>query len=611
VEELALLAKYFEASGNTREAIKRGKQTYNKGGLPLLKRLQFNAIGAAMPDWMPSTPKGRGPYNKRTYLNVGEISEEKREVQQKKSAERRARLAMARATLQANIQKRPLKPQLSRPEKGTNLEDAEMMDAPLPSSTATTSGPVSFQPYVVGFSVEAEDEGVLSPLAAINKRIWEAERLRPDEFAYQKSLDRQMRAGFALLQELQEDVKKGDPLATSKCLDAGEEMTTELLDFTFFFHERMEPFKGYFRKKGPEWREAILSRLAYYANRVDDGERDLDFKSDEFCHDFHGVDFEDWLGVIVQHALLLAKTGESAACFGTLKGACRANIFLHFKERLYRIYTCWLACAIQCDDSHQTVHAVRWFMKHYPYASDIYRLYSMANRMLGEGSWYSTAMNQKAILRYIKAADYQQMTPEQRDWFKYNDTMRANYVGKVVREGMLQHVAGHDPILFSLFGHTLADGGTYTAALNYYFRAFVICPDDPILNLCIGLCYVQHAMKRQSENRQYQVQQGMAFVFRYHEIRTRDDVAGLVQEAEFNMGRVWHMLGLSQLALAAYRRCMELGPRVREEHEKGEQSGTAVEDFSAEAAFAIQTILALAGDFERARKVTEESLVIE
>ncbi|KAF2501798.1 TPR-like protein [Lophium mytilinum] len=622
VEELALLAKFLEASGKSYEAIKRGRQAYDMGGHSLLKRLQFKHIAAVLPDWMPRTPMGRGPYQKRLYSSVSKAPEANGAAASSKKVPGKRLMLRTLAPRPASGDDTVSDEDDMDVEEALTDEDNEATDvpprpleAPQPKKISMqhprVAGPITYMPYLMAFNGEEQDEELLAPLTSIRKRILDAERQRPDEFHYQKGLDRKMRANFALLQELGEDATKGDRAAAEKCLDAGEEMATEFLEFEMFSCDINEPFKGYFRKKGLEWREAILSRLACFSNRVEDGEHDIDPRADDSCNDFHGISFEDWGGVLIQYSLLLAKTGDARACFTTLKGASDSSIFFHRKDLLYRIYTCWLACAIECDSSQQTVNAVRWFMKNFPCSSDIYRLYSFANRLLGEGSFYSTAVNQKLILRHIKLSDYKQMTEPQRDWFKYNDTARANYLGRAVRDGFLRHVQGHDAALFALLGHTLADGATYTAALNYYFRAYTICPDDPILNLCIGLCYVQHAMKRQSENRQFQVQQGMAFVVRYYELRTKEDIAVLVQEAEFNMGRVWHLLGLSQLAMPCYRKCIELGPKVRAEHEKGEQSGDAVEDFSAEAAFAIQTILALAGDFEGARKVTEEALVIE
>jgi general transcription factor 3C polypeptide 3 (transcription factor C subunit 4) len=150
------------------------------------------------------------------------------------------------------------------------------------------------------------------------------------------------------------------------------------------------------------------------------------------------------------------------------------------------------------------------------------------------------------------------------------------------------------------------------AALNYYIRAFAITPDDPILNLSIGVAYIQHAMKRLSENRQYQIQQGLAFINRYYELRSQDNIAIHCQEAEFNFARIWHGLGLVSHAIPAYERCIKLSERVRQEAEDQCTDGEwGFEDFKYEAAFAIQSIYAISGNAEAARNITESILVLE
>ena len=119
-------------------------------------------------------------------------------------------------------------------------------------------------------------------------------------------------------------------------------------------------------------------------------------------------------------------------------------------------------------------------------------------------------------------------------------------------------------------------------------------------------------MKRLAENRQFQIQQGLSFINRYYELRTQDNVALHCSEAEYNVGRVWHGLGLMTQALAAYERCIALSERVKGEAMGSDDGGgAAVEDFAAEAAFGIQAICVLSGDFERACRITEEALVIE
>lgn len=79
-----------------------------------------------------------------------------------------------------------------------------------------------------------------------------------------------------------------------------------------------------------------------------------------------------------------------------------------------------------------------------------------------------------------------------------------------------------------------------------------------------------------------------------------------MQEAEYNVGRTYHLLGLVNLAIPYYERCLKIGLQIDEE----DDSGGCAENFSHEAALALQTHWAMNGDFARAQAVTQAWLVM-
>lgn len=214
-------------------------------------------------------------------------------------------------------------------------------------------------------------------------------------------------------------------------------------------------------------------------------------------------------------------------------------------------------------------------------------------------------------MRQIKSMDFALLPADARKTYNFTEQERSALTGGGAHDGNPLGLTDHDPALFAVHAHALASGGAYPAALNYYFRAFSLTPNDPILNLCIGLCYIQHAMKRMSENRQYQIQQGLSFVLRYFTQRTSSISPLHMQEAEFNMGRVWHMLGLLHLALPAYQRCLDLSEQIRESENETVNGTRGRAGIAAEAAFAMQSICTINADFERAGTLTKYYLVIE
>lgn len=253
----------------------------------------------------------------------------------------------------------------------------------------------------------------------------------------------------------------------------------------------------------------------------------------------------------------------------------------------------------------------RWFLKNFPFVSDGYRLFSAVNRFCrGEITYFNSGPEQKFMLRQIKSMDYALLPPESRDKFFFSDGDRVKPTQPSITRGNPHKLTEHDPSILCLYGHMMFVAATYGSALAYYFRAYVVKPDDPVINLCIAVSYVQMGYKRQSENRQFQIQQGLAFLARYFDLRTMDKVALHMQEAEFNVAMMWHSLGLYHLALPAYERCLQLSEQVQKEKITMSGELEVIEDFAAEAAFAIQTILAIGGDTEGARKITEEWLVL-
>ena len=126
-----------------------------------------------------------------------------------------------------------------------------------------------------------------------------------------------------------------------------------------------------------------------------------------------------------------------------------------------------------------------------------------------------------------------------------------------------------------------------------------------MINLSLALGYIHHAIKRQAENRHHLIMQGFAFLFAYYDIRSASESAPERQEASFNIARVYHMLGLTHLGVQYYLECLEIGRHVG--HIDADH---AIENFSREAAYALQGIWAASGNDDKARDITEEWLVL-
>ncbi|KAK4695196.1 hypothetical protein P7C71_g2514, partial [Lecanoromycetidae sp. Uapishka_2] len=99
--------------------------------------------------------------------------------------------------------------------------------------------------------------------------------------------------------------------------------------------------------------------------------------------------------------------------------------------------------------------------------------------------------------------------------------------------------------------------------------------------------------------------QGFAFLLEYYDSRQHSNSSSEKQEAEFNVGHAYHLLGLTHLAIPYYERCLNLSPAVQTE-----KTNLRGEDFAPEAAFALQGFWAASGNMRKAREITERFLVV-
>ena len=141
--------------------------------------------------------------------------------------------------------------------------------------------------------------------------------------------------------------------------------------------------------------------------------------------------------------------------------------------------------------------------------------------------------------------------------------------------------------------------------VDYFLRALALDPENTIVKLSIALGYIHWSLKRQAENRHHILLQGFAFLMEFYTDCQRDQDWFQMQEAEYNVGRAHHMLGLTHLAIPHYERCLELGQKI-----KHSCSLESVENFGEEAAFALQGLWSASRDMGRAKQVTEGWLVL-
>jgi general transcription factor 3C polypeptide 3 (transcription factor C subunit 4) len=191
-------------------------------------------------------------------------------------------------------------------------------------------------------------------------------------------------------------------------------------------------------------------------------------------------------------------------------------------------------------DSGLATNVARWMSRRDPTEEDPYRLFIVLARLCRplptkKGMTFHSGPSQKFVLRQIKAID--KATLEQRE--AHIDTR------DVVTSQESSEKPRLSPVLLMLYGQMLMIGGSLTSALNYFFRAHAIDPNNPLVVLCIGISYLLRAIKRTALNRHFHILQGFSFLFRYYDMRYDSGVVVEQQEASFNIARAFHTIGTS------------------------------------------------------------------
>ncbi|ODH21706.1 hypothetical protein ACO22_05629 [Paracoccidioides brasiliensis] len=440
---------------------------------------------------------------------------------------------------------------------------------------------------------------------------------------------------YSKLLELGPEMREGQEDATEDWLDIADALLRDFRSNRIFFPmQRHMMFLGYSReaqrKAGRLKSTTIMDEVEEMAGRLQASLGTPEIDPATIPNDYHSISFKQWLDIFLEYALVLAGQGQSEEAYDTLSAAGDASVWYHSKPSKFQIYTCWFTCALRLKDEETLSNISRWFMKEYQFVTDTYRLFAALSRLCGDPrkSLFHSSPSMKFMLRQIKAIDY--TLPD--DPLRPTAARRTRASVFQERATLTTKDASGQPIpaedmdvsLLVLYGHILYAGASFTNALNYFFRAYALAPENPMVLLSIGLSYIHHSLKRQSDNRHYLIMQGLSFMQEYRRVREKSPIPQERQEVEFNFARVWQMLGLMHLAVRGYQRCLAFSGEIgaeRERFKKQKEMATAVgdgtsdkrvwvEDFSREAAFALQCLYSFSGETKLAKEITDRWLII-
>ena len=454
---------------------------------------------------------------------------------------------------------------------------------------------------------------------------------------------------FSRLQEMTSAMRDGDMVARNTWLECADDLIHDFRSNKVFYpaerHMRFEGFHPDAKRRAFRKRWAKGEDENYEATFADIQEGDTPVPSIESSipNEYRGISFETWLDIFLEQALTLAKLGDGfrSHCYETITAVLDCSIWYHQPQSMLKTYVCYFTCALALNDGETMCNVVaRWFMKEYQFVTDVYRLFAAMNMLYNgpiekggkdlqiKSTPFRQGPSQKFIFRSIKAVDcnlpqeYNQdgddgpvpqfIRDNRRDTPEAGKAILTSKSGETGEDIKPEEI---DIVLLCLYASIMYTANSFPNALHYFYRAYALDPENPMLLLNMALCYLHQSFKRQNENRHLYIMQGLAFFQQYADARlAKADSQGqqaideVEMEIEFNRARIWHMLNLTNLAVKDYEKVIEAS--------KAKGPGSAVRtklvnaSIATEAAYALQTAYALSGDMEMARRITEKWLVV-
>ena len=228
----------------------------------------------------------------------------------------------------------------------------------------------------------------------------------------------------------------------------------------------------------------------------------------------HGISFEEWYQLFIDFAKLATMEGKFKEAQDMLSSALNANVFYHSVEKQTACRLHMITAAIQAGDTQTVSDVVRWFCLERALTNDVYRLYTAC---LSQGNdaaaIFASNPNQKHFHRQIRALEKEFKKNQRSNDFK-------------------------NPVLHTLYGHICSAARSFLDAIQHYTKAYRMAPQDPMINLSLGIAHIQRSMQRKSQNRHHHIACGFTYIFNYQEI------VGETPETNYNLGRAFHHLGM-------------------------------------------------------------------
>ncbi|WVN89418.1 uncharacterized protein L203_104641 [Cryptococcus depauperatus CBS 7841] len=321
---------------------------------------------------------------------------------------------------------------------------------------------------------------------------------------------------------------------------------------------------------------------------------------------FYGLSSEEWLAIVVKYCCVLMVRGEEDTAMDILEHVVWSGLF-HNRRCEITIRLTIIACAMRVKAYEKITDSIRYLVIHSQFipqpflimlgaistgglhAHTVFTETSLQNLMgrelrtydeavkhgeetlhfrEGNGRWShnkgrskaeeaTIAKNRPKFKRQKKKRRYTKRVRLMEENLETLDAEQDDGEGEEFQEG--EGIGwGHRPVLptkFSpyfnvLMGLEMLVSKSHQGAIFYLTKAHELDQWHPFICLLLAQAYFGRAMQRQSDNRNYQIAQGLIFLSRYRKLSPKTGPGR--EEVEYNFGRAFQAIGVSHLAVRHY-----------------------------------------------------------
>lgn len=405
-------------------------------------------------------------------------------------------------------------------------------------------------------------------LEDIHIRKTAAKRKRTPQDAERERKEREKRITSNVLDKYnrlkiyKEGMEKGQESQTTLWIDTASDLIDVFSSVkNFFVKSRSKKFVGVIKRsrkfnKIIDYKIKRLSKLSEGENLLDGLPLLEERVSLTSSTELRGLTYQQWFELFMELSLVITKLQSVEDGLSVIETAQEVNVFAQDPEKVKMMKFVKLAIVLRLEDEDELVENLRGVLNQFQFNRKVFQcfMFCVARGQMSSDILSST-VQQKFFLRQLKAYDS----------IRYGQHVAGQ--ASVTNKKVSNPDKFKSPYLHYIYAMLLYSSKGFLLALQYLNRLEPELYEDPMINLMTGLAHLHRSMQRLTASRHFQILHGLRFLYRYHDIRANRYSSTEKQEADYNIGRAFHLLGLFSIATRYYQKVMtEYGDEKLKRH---------------------------------------------